>query len=83
MYSWCYRTLHLTSPQYNVLLLGGLAGRLDQTAHTMSYLLKQRQKRPYLMAITEESLAWVLDAVRVFLSTISAGLLMHYWPITP
>lgn len=49
--------------QYNVVLLGGLSGRLDQTMHTLSYLHKQRKHRPRMMAVTDESLAWVLDAV--------------------
>lgn len=51
------------SVQYNALLLGGLGGRLDQSIHTLSYLLKQREKRPYMMTITDDSLAWVLNSV--------------------
>ncbi|KAF8332638.1 thiamine pyrophosphokinase [Cantharellus anzutake] len=47
--------------QYNIILLGGLSGRLDQTIHTLSYLHKQRRVRPRIMAITDDSLAWVLD----------------------
>lgn len=49
--------------QYQILLLGGLSGRLDQTIHTLSFLYKQRISRPRIMAITDDSLAWILDTV--------------------
>ncbi|KAF8322593.1 thiamine pyrophosphokinase [Clavulina sp. PMI_390] len=48
--------------KYNVLLLGGLGGRLDQSIHSLSYLLKQRTIRPNMMAVSEDSVAWVLDS---------------------
>ena len=51
--------------QYNVLILGGLGGRLDQSIHTLSYFHKQRKLRRTMMALTDESLAWVLDAARL------------------
>jgi len=48
--------------KYNVLLLGGLSGRLDQSFHTLSYMHKQRKSPRTMMALTDDSLAWVLNA---------------------
>ncbi|KAH7884514.1 thiamine pyrophosphokinase [Phlebopus sp. FC_14] len=47
--------------QYELLILGGLSGRLDQTAHTLSYLHKLRRTRSKVYAITDDNIAWVLD----------------------
>ncbi|KAF8528459.1 thiamine pyrophosphokinase [Hysterangium stoloniferum] len=47
---------------YSVVLLGGLSGRLDQTMHTLSVLHKFRASRPRMFAVTDEGVAWVLDA---------------------
>ncbi|KAF9223928.1 thiamine pyrophosphokinase [Gyrodon lividus] len=47
--------------QFEIILLGGLSGRLDQTVHTLSYLHKLRRTRTKVYAITNENIAWVLD----------------------
>jgi len=47
--------------KFDVILLGGLSGRLDQTVHTLSFLHKQRKKRPRMYAVTDENVGWVLD----------------------
>ncbi|KAF8071725.1 thiamine pyrophosphokinase [Lyophyllum atratum] len=48
--------------QYDIILLGGLAGRLDQTIHTLSYLHKLRKTRTRVFAVTDDNVGWVLDA---------------------
>ncbi|KAF8807026.1 thiamine pyrophosphokinase Thi80 [Phlegmacium glaucopus] len=50
------------SPQYDIILLGGLSGRLDQTVHTLSYLHKLRKDRNRVFAITDDNVGWVLDS---------------------
>jgi thiamine pyrophosphokinase len=64
---WGYRSSSkLTLVQeYDIVLLGGLAGRLDQTIHTLSYLYKLRKTRKRVFAVTDDNAGWVLDAVRV------------------
>jgi len=47
--------------QYDIILLGGLSGRLDQTIHTLSYLHKLRKTRTCVFAVTDENIGWVLD----------------------
>ncbi|KAG7099794.1 hypothetical protein E1B28_001606 [Marasmius oreades] len=47
--------------QYEIILLGGLAGRLDQTIHLLSFLHKLRKKRRRVLAITDDNVGWVLD----------------------
>ncbi|KAL4247211.1 Thiamine pyrophosphokinase [Abortiporus biennis] len=47
--------------QYDIIILGGLSGRLDQTIHTLSYLHKLRKKRKRVFAVNDENVAWVLD----------------------
>ncbi|KIJ10711.1 hypothetical protein PAXINDRAFT_16319 [Paxillus involutus ATCC 200175] len=49
--------------EYEIIFLGGLSGRLDQTVHTLSYLHKLRRTRKKVYAITDENIAWVLDEV--------------------
>jgi len=49
--------------QHDIIILGGLSGRLDQTIHTLSYLHKLRKFRERAFVITNESVAWVLDSV--------------------
>jgi len=46
---------------YDVVLLGGLSGRLDQTVHTLSFLHKLRKSRHRIFAVTDENVGWVLD----------------------
>ncbi|KAJ7727282.1 thiamine pyrophosphokinase [Mycena maculata] len=48
--------------EYDIILLGGLAGRLDQTIHTLSYLHKLRKSRKRVFAVTDDNVGWVLDA---------------------
>jgi thiamine pyrophosphokinase len=50
--------------QYEIIILGGLSGRLDQTIHTLSYLHKLRKKRKSVYAVTDDNIGWVLDSVR-------------------
>lgn len=47
---------------FSLLFFGGLSGRLDQTLHVISVLFKCREKRRDTFVMSEESLAWVLDA---------------------
>ncbi|EKM58212.1 uncharacterized protein PHACADRAFT_139928 [Phanerochaete carnosa HHB-10118-sp] len=47
--------------QYDIIILGGLTGRLDQTVHTMSYLHKLRKRRERVFCVTDDNVAWVLD----------------------
>ncbi len=49
---------------WEIILLSGLAGRLDQTIHTLSYLHKLRKdKTKRVFAVTDDNLGWVLDSV--------------------
>ncbi|KAL1690484.1 thiamine pyrophosphokinase [Schizophyllum commune] len=48
--------------QHDIIILGGLAGRLDQTIHTLSYLHKLRHKRRRVFAVTDDNVGWVLDS---------------------
>ncbi|KAJ6505953.1 thiamine pyrophosphokinase Thi80 [Mycena vulgaris] len=47
--------------QSDIILLGGLSGRLDQTIHTLSYLHKLRKTRKRVFAVTDDNVGWVLD----------------------
>lgn len=48
--------------RYEIAVLGGLSGRLDQTIHTLSYLHKLRKQRESVFVITDDNIAWVLDS---------------------
>ncbi|TEB34656.1 thiamine pyrophosphokinase Thi80 [Coprinellus micaceus] len=48
--------------QYTIIVLGGLAGRLDHTIHTLAYLHKLRKTRERTYAITDDNIGWVLDS---------------------
>ncbi|KAF8623713.1 hypothetical protein AX17_007410 [Amanita inopinata Kibby_2008] len=48
--------------QHELILLGGLSGRLDQTIHTLSCLHKLRKARKKVFAITDDNVGWVLDS---------------------
>ncbi|KAJ7127046.1 thiamine pyrophosphokinase [Mycena epipterygia] len=48
--------------EYDIILLGGLSGRLDQTIHTLSYLHKLRKTRKHVFAVTDDNVGWVLNA---------------------
>ncbi|OAX41191.1 Thiamin pyrophosphokinase [Rhizopogon vinicolor AM-OR11-026] len=47
--------------QFEIVILGGLSGRLDQTVHTLSYLHKLRKTRKRVYTVTDDNVAWVLD----------------------
>ncbi|GAA5980954.1 hypothetical protein JCM10908_003929 [Rhodotorula pacifica] len=51
-----------TRPQYHLVLIGGLSGRLDQTIHTLHAmtLLADKEKRERVWAIGKESAALLL-----------------------
>jgi thiamine pyrophosphokinase len=53
---------------YDIVLLGGLSGRLDQTVHTLSLLHKLRTRRKRVFAVTDDNVGWVLDSVSSFAS---------------
>lgn len=53
----------LHDKQYDIIFLGGLSGRLDQTIHTLSYLYKLRKTRERVFTVTDENVAWILDSV--------------------
>ncbi|KIJ06442.1 hypothetical protein PAXINDRAFT_103369 [Paxillus involutus ATCC 200175] len=61
----CVRALEekeiIEGNEYEIIFLGGLSGRLDQTVHTLSYLHKLRRTRKKVYVITDENIAWVLD----------------------
>jgi len=46
---------------YDVVFLGGVSGRLDQTVHTLSYLHKLRKSGRRMFVVSDENVAWVLD----------------------
>jgi len=48
--------------EYELIILGGLSGRLDQTIHTMSFMHKLRKDRDKVIAITDDNAGWVLDS---------------------
>ena len=50
--------------QNTIVILGGLTGRLDQTVHTLSLVHKLRRSRKRTFVITDDNVAWLLDAVR-------------------
>jgi len=52
------------SEQYDIVILGGLAGRLDQTIHTLSFCHKLRRTRKRVYVVTDDNVGWVLDSVR-------------------
>ncbi|KAF8348822.1 thiamine pyrophosphokinase Thi80 [Amanita rubescens] len=74
----CVAALHererVEGLEYELIVLGGLTGRLDQTIHTLSYLHKLRKIRKKVYAITDENVGWVLDSITVLLGK-TCGLL--------
>ncbi|KIK17628.1 hypothetical protein PISMIDRAFT_685071 [Pisolithus microcarpus 441] len=50
----------LESREYDIVLLGGLGGRLDQTVHTLSYVHKLRRMRKKVFVVTDDNISWVL-----------------------
>ncbi|KZT07631.1 thiamine pyrophosphokinase [Laetiporus sulphureus 93-53] len=45
----------------DLIVLGGLSGRLDQTIHTLSLLYKLRNSPMRIFAVTDDNVAWVLN----------------------
>jgi thiamine pyrophosphokinase len=64
---------HSSLKQFDIVILGGLSGRLDQTVHTLSYLHKLRKTRRRVFTVTDDNVGWVLSEVcRVtFFSAVS------------
>lgn len=57
------RIRYSDATQYEIVILGGLTGRLDQTIHTLSYLYKLRKTRERVFTVTDDNVAWILDSV--------------------
>ncbi|KAI6044710.1 thiamine pyrophosphokinase [Pisolithus marmoratus] len=51
----------LENREYEIIILGGLGGRLDHTVHTLSYVHKLRRTRKKVFVITDDNISWVLD----------------------
>jgi len=51
----------LVDAPHDLVLLGGLSGRLDQTVHTLSLLHKLRKSGRRIFVVTDENVGWVLD----------------------
>ncbi|KAJ7650320.1 hypothetical protein FB45DRAFT_779341, partial [Roridomyces roridus] len=49
--------------EYDIILLGGLSGRLDQTIHTLSYLFKLCKTRKRVFAVSGENVGWISNSV--------------------
>ncbi|CED84536.1 thiamin pyrophosphokinase [Phaffia rhodozyma] len=50
------------SANLDIILFGGLTGRLDQTIHTLHYLHKLRTERDKVWVVSDDEVAWCLDA---------------------
>ena len=46
---------------HDIVLLGGLSGRLDHTVHILAFLHKLRQSGRRIFAVTDDNVGWVLD----------------------
>ncbi|TDL25502.1 thiamine pyrophosphokinase [Rickenella mellea] len=53
--------MDVNPPPQEIVLLGGLSGRLDQTIHTLSFLHKMRAEDVRIYAVTPDNVGWVLD----------------------
>ncbi|KAG1746756.1 thiamine pyrophosphokinase [Suillus paluster] len=51
----------LTGKEFEIVILGGLSGRLDHTVHMLSYLHKLRKTRKRVYTVTDDNVGWVLD----------------------
>jgi hypothetical protein len=63
---------------YDVVLLGGFSGRLDQTVHILSYLHKLRKCGRRLFVVADENVGWVLDEARRFPPIFFLGTLKNF-----
>jgi thiamine pyrophosphokinase len=59
-------------PLQNIIILGGLSGRLDHTIHTLSTMLKMSKDEPNirLWVFGQDSMAVVLPPVRPIVSPL-------------
>jgi len=79
IFLFLYRTSSFSfQTRYDVVLLGGFSGRLDQTVHLLSYLHKLRKSGRRLFVVTDENVGWVLDEVREELSLFSVAACPKY-----
>ena len=63
--SWSRRcSSALPSLKYELVIYGGLTGRLDQTAHTIHVLFKLSRKRQRTWVVSEDSVTCLLQEVR-------------------
>ncbi|KAI6043861.1 thiamine pyrophosphokinase [Pisolithus marmoratus] len=51
----------LESREYEIIILGGLGGRLDHAMHTLSYVYKLRRTRKKVFVVTDDNISWVLN----------------------
>lgn len=54
---------------YDLVLLGGLSGRLDHTVHVLAFLHKLRQSGRRIFAVTDDNVGWVLDEAGLVFSS--------------
>ncbi|KAH9037870.1 thiamine pyrophosphokinase [Lactarius pseudohatsudake] len=54
---------------YDIVLLGGLSGRLDHTIHVLASLHKLRQSGRRIFAVTDDNVGWVLDEAGLVFSS--------------
>ena len=59
------KLLDIDGKQTEILILGGLSGRIDQTIHTLSYVHKLRNDNRRVYVITDENIGWVLKEVSI------------------
>lgn len=64
MFQACPGHAHLSFEQYELIIYGGLTGRLDQTAHTIHVLFKLSRKRRRTWVVSEDSVTCLLQEVR-------------------
>ncbi|CAE7213194.1 unnamed protein product [Rhizoctonia solani] len=59
--AWIDRVEETQNVKLDIIILGGLSGRLDHTVHTLSVLHKLRSTRPRIFVVSDKSVGWVLD----------------------
>ncbi|KAL7009383.1 thiamine pyrophosphokinase [Cystobasidiomycetes sp. EMM_F5] len=65
----CIKSVREREHDQQVLIFGGLSGRLDQTAHTLHVLFKLLRSREWAWIVSEENLTCLLDIGRHVLVT--------------
>lgn len=63
-----------TPKEHQLVILGGLSGRLDQTVHTLHALMQLERNRTRTWAVGRESVACVLGKVSDSVGAIGHGL---------